>query len=61
MHKRAEKDHSAEQENTSLKKPVSTKDQNLREAAERVYRRYGSDLSAFYRHAQRERELEKRG
>jgi hypothetical protein len=43
------------------KKPMSTKDRELIEAAERVYRRYGSDLSAFYRHAQKERELEKRG
>jgi hypothetical protein len=39
----------------------STRDKELIEAAERVYRKYGSDLSAFYRHAQKERELEKRG
>jgi hypothetical protein len=61
MHKRAEKDHSAEQENTSPQKPPSTRDRELNEAAERVYRQYGNDLSAFYRNAQREKALEKRG
>jgi len=61
MNKRAEKDHSGEQENTSAKKPANAREQELREAAERVYRQYGSDLSAFYRRAQRERALEKRG
>jgi hypothetical protein len=61
MNKPAENDHTAEQESTSSKKPASTKEQDLSEAAERVYRRYGSDLPAFYRNAQRERELEKRG
>jgi len=61
MERQAETDHSAEQENTSPKKPVSTRDRGLSEAAERVYRRYGNDLSAFYRQAHKERELEKRG
>lgn len=61
MDKRAEKDHNVEQENTPPKKTASTRDQELREAAERVYRQYGSDLSAFYRRAQKERALEKRG
>lgn len=62
MHKRAEKDqNSVERENTSPTKPASTRDRELREAAERVYRQYGNDLSAFYRHARREKALEKRG
>jgi hypothetical protein len=46
------------------KSPTSTRDardKGLIEAAERVYRRYGSNLPAFYRDAQKQRELEKRG
>jgi hypothetical protein len=35
-------------------KAAKTRDEEFREAAERVYRLYGSDLSAFYRDAQRE-------
>ena len=65
MSQPANKNPRAEKECTSSKTDVgttvSTKDHNLQEAAERVYRQYGSDLSAFYRNARRERELEKRG
>jgi hypothetical protein len=43
------------------KSSTSNRDKELIEATERVYRRYGSDLPAFYRDAQKERELEKRG
>jgi len=39
--------------------PTSPTDKELIDAAERVYRRYGNDLSAFYRDAQKE--LVKRG
>jgi hypothetical protein len=60
MEKRAD-NQNLEHENTSPQKPATTNEQERREAAERVYRHYGSDLSAFYRHAQREKALEKRG
>ncbi len=44
---------------TSTKtKPVDRKKEELRAAAERVFRKYGTDLSAFRRDI--ERELEKR-
>jgi hypothetical protein len=44
---------------TSAKvKPVDRKKEELRAAAERVYRKYGTDLTAFRRDI--ERELEKR-
>jgi hypothetical protein len=42
------------------KSPSSANDsrnKELIEATERVYRRYGSDLPAFYRDVQKEREL----
>jgi hypothetical protein len=42
------------------KNPSSANDsrnKELIEATERVYRRYGSDLPAFYRDVQKEREL----
>jgi len=41
----------------------NTRDKELSEAFERVYRRYGSDLSAFHRDVQREQRehLIKRG
>jgi hypothetical protein len=43
-------------------KPLSKRERALREAVERVYRRYGTDLNAFYRDAHREaqRESEKK-
>lgn len=47
-------------EHPTVKSAPNTRDQELIEAAERVYRKYGSDLPAFYRDAQRER-LVKRG
>jgi hypothetical protein len=46
------------QEKDTSKKP-SSREQELREAAERVYRRYGNDLAALQRDVKRE--LEKRG
>lgn len=48
--------------NASESKPLSKREKELREAVERVYRVYGTDLSAFYRDAHREsqKELEKR-
>jgi hypothetical protein len=48
-----------EQDIAPKKNVVSSREQELREAAERVYRKYGSDLAAFQRDVQRE--LEKRG
>jgi hypothetical protein len=39
-------------------KPLSAREKELREAIERVYRRYGTDLPAFYRDVQKE--LQKR-
>lgn len=49
-------------ENVPESKPLSKRDQELREAVERVYRRYGTNLTEFYRDAHREaqRESEKR-
>jgi hypothetical protein len=43
-------------------KPISKREKELREAVERVYRRYGTDLKTFYRDAHREaqKESEKR-
>jgi hypothetical protein len=43
-------------------KPLGKREKELREAVERVYRRYGNNLTAFYRDARREsqKELEKR-
>ncbi len=46
------------------RRPATTRERRekeFHEALERVYRRYGSDLSAFLRNVQRERELVKRG
>lgn len=43
-----------QQENTQEKPTTNTRDQQLREAAERVYRHYGNDLDAFRRDIQRE-------
>jgi hypothetical protein len=37
------------------------REKEFHEAVERVYRKYGNDLSAFLRNVQRERELVKRG
>lgn len=62
MHKPASDKQS---ETPPQKGPTSTKDasrdKDLIEATERIYRRYGSDLPAFYRDVHKERELEKRG
>jgi len=43
-------------------KPLSKREKELREAVERVYRKYGTNLTAFYRDAHREaqRESEKK-
>jgi hypothetical protein len=43
---------------SAAKKPVDRKKEELRAAAERVYRKYGTNLTAFRRDIQRE--LEKR-
>jgi hypothetical protein len=48
-------------ETPTAKSPTRTRDKELIEATERVYRKYGSDLSAFYRDVQKERELLKHG
>jgi hypothetical protein len=47
---------------TEDSKPLGKREKELREAVERVYRRYGNNLTAFYRDAHREsqKELEKR-
>jgi hypothetical protein len=49
-------------ESTRESRPPSKREQALREAIERVYRRYGTNLAAFYRDAHREaqRESEKK-
>jgi hypothetical protein len=47
------------EESVPKKNVASSKEQELREAAERVYRKYGNDLAAFQRDIQRE--LVKRG
>ena len=39
-------------------KPLSKRERELRDAVERVYRRYGNDLNAFYRDAHREAQKE---
>lgn len=44
--------------NTEELKPLSKRERELRDAVERVYRRYGSDLNAFYRDAHREAQKE---
>lgn len=43
-------------------KPLSKREKELRDAVDRVHRRYGTNLTAFYRDAHREaqRELEKK-
>jgi len=48
--------------NAPESKPSSKRERELREAVERVYRKYGTNLTAFYRDAHREaqRESEKR-
>jgi hypothetical protein len=43
---------------TLKSKPPSTRKKDLREATDRVYRVYGTDLSAFYRDLRKE--LQKR-
>jgi hypothetical protein len=40
--------------------PKTTTDEQFKEAVERVYERYGSDLSAFYRDVKKEIQI-KRG
>jgi hypothetical protein len=43
-------------------KPLGKREKEVREALERMYRRYGTNLTAFYRDAHRDsqKELEKR-
>jgi len=62
MNQPTEEHNEQEHESTPQKKPVSasTREQEFNEAVERVYRKYGNNLSAFYRDAQKE-QLEKRG
>jgi len=42
------------EEKGTPQKTVNTRDNEFKEAAERVYRHYGTDLSAFYRDIQKE-------
>lgn len=42
-------DESKDQKEQKEQIVQNSRDRQLREAADRVYRRYGSDLSAFYR------------
>jgi hypothetical protein len=58
-----EKQHEGQQEINSRQKPASAREREFNEAVERVYRRYGSDLSAFYRDVRRAQraQLVKRG
>ena len=42
-----------QQQDTSQRKPASTREREFNEAVERVYRKYGNDLSAFYRDVRR--------
>jgi hypothetical protein len=52
----------AEPKETKIEKPVSRKrEKEFRDAVERVYRRYGRDLSAFFRDVKKENELLKKG
>ena len=44
---------------TAQAKYSDKRKKELRDAVERVYRRYGSDLAAFRRDVQNQRELEK--
>lgn len=39
-------------------KPLDKREKELREAVERVYRKYGTNLTAFYRDAHREAQRE---
>jgi hypothetical protein len=41
-------------EHRTRQTPASTREQEFNEALERVYRIYGTDLSAFFRDVQRE-------
>ncbi len=50
-----------QEENTTTPKSVQDREKEFSEAVERVYRKYGNDLSAFLRDIQKERELVKRG
>jgi hypothetical protein len=45
---------SDKQENSTPQKTANTRDTEFDEAVERIYRHYGSDLSAFYRDVQKE-------
>jgi hypothetical protein len=47
------------QENAPQTKSTDTREKEFHEAVEKVYRKYGTDLPAFYRDVQRE--LVKRG
>jgi len=49
-----------QQENTLPPKSAQEREREFSEAVERVYRKYGNDLSAFLRDVQREKELVKR-
>jgi hypothetical protein len=48
------KNATRDQEETSHSVETRSSDAELREAAERIYERYGSDLGAFYRDVRRE-------
>lgn len=45
-------------ESTERANPSSRQEKELRDAVERVYRRYGTNLTAFYRDAHREAQKE---
>jgi hypothetical protein len=47
---------------TEDNKPLGKREKEVREALERVYRRYGTNLTAFYRDAHRDsqKDMEKR-
>ncbi|HUY15717.1 MAG TPA: hypothetical protein VMX16_19130 [Terriglobia bacterium] len=52
----------AEPKERRIERPVSSKrEKEFRDAIERVYRRYGRDLSAFLRDVKKESELLKKG
>lgn len=52
----------AQSEKQDVNKTLPTKrEREFREAVERVYRKYGRDLSAFLRDIQKEKELLKKG
>jgi hypothetical protein len=58
-----ERQHEGQQDSNQQQKPASAREREFNEAVERVYRRYGNDLSAFYRDVRRAQraQLVKRG